>query len=95
MDVFPVHGVGGILGTFLCGILVAEQFGGAGLGEGMTIGSQVWIQIQGILAVLIWTVVATFIILQVVKVIVGLRVDEAQETQGLDITQHEESGYNM
>lgn len=95
LDVFPVHGVGGILGTFLCGILVAEQFGGAGLGEGMTIGSQVWIQIQGILAVLIWTVVATFIILQVVKVIVGLRVDEAQETQGLDITQHEESGYNM
>ena len=95
LDVFPVHGVGGILGTFLAGILVAEQFGGAGLAEGITMGSQVWIQIQGILAVLIWTVVATFIILQIVKVIVGLRVDEQQETEGLDVTQHEETGYNM
>jgi len=90
-----VHGVGGILGTFLCGILVAEQFGGAGLAKGMTIGSQVWVQVQGILAVLVWTVVATFIILQVIKVIVGLRVDEQQETEGLDISQHEETGYNM
>jgi len=95
LDVFPVHGVGGILGTFLCGILVAEQFGGVGLADGMTIGSQVWVQVQGILAVLIWTAVATFIILQVIKVIVGLRVDEQHETEGLDITQHEETGYNM
>lgn len=95
LDVFPVHGVGGILGTFLCGILIAEQFGGVGLADGMTIGSQVWVQVQGILAVLIWTAVATFIILQVIKVIVGLRVDEQHETEGLDITQHEETGYNM
>ena len=87
--------MGGILGTFLCGILVAKQFSGAGLAEDMTIGSQVWVQVQGILAVLIWTVIATFIILQVIKVIVGLRVDEQQETEGLDITQHEETGYNM
>ena len=95
LDVFPVHGVGGILGTFLTGILVAEQFGGAGLSEGMTIGSQLWVQIQGILAVLVWTVIATFVILQVIKVAIGLRVDEQQETEGLDITQHEEAGYNM
>ena len=95
LDVFPVHGIGGILGTFLCGILVAEQFGGAGLAEGVTMGQQVWVQLQGILAVLIWTTVATFVILQVVKVIVGLRVDDQQETEGLDITQHEEAGYNM
>ncbi len=95
LDVFPVHGIGGILGTFLCGILVAEQFGGAGLAEGVTMGQQVWVQLQGILAVLIWTTIATFVILQVVKVIVGLRVDDQQETEGLDITQHEEAGYNM
>lgn len=94
LDVFPVHGVGGMLGTLLCGVFVAEQLGGAGLGS-MTMGSQVWVQIQGILAVLVWTVVATFVILKVVKVIVGLRVDEQQETEGLDITQHEEAGYNM
>jgi len=95
LDVFPVHGVGGALGTILAGVFIAEQFGGAGLAEGTTIGSQVWVQIQGVLAVLAWTVVATFIILKVVQVIVGLRVDEQQETEGLDVTQHEETGYNM
>ena len=95
LDVFPVHGVGGILGTILAGVFVAEKFGGAGLAEGMTISSQVGVQIQGVLAVLVWTVVATFIILKVIKVIIGIRVDEQEETQGLDVTQHEETGYNM
>lgn len=95
LDVFPVHGIGGILGTFLCGILVAEQFGGAGLAEGVTMGQQVWVQSQGILAVLVWTIIATFVILQIIKAVVGLRVDDQQETEGLDITQHEEAGYNM
>lgn len=95
LDVFPVHGVGGALGTILAGVFVAEQFGGAGLAEGMTIGSQVGVQVQGVLAVLVWTVVTTFIILKVIQLIVGLRVDEQQETEGLDITQHEETGYNM
>ncbi len=95
LDVFPVHGVGGALGTILAGVFVAEQFGGAGLAEGMTIASQVGVQVQGVLAVLVWTVVATFIILKVIQLIVGLRVDEQQETEGLDITQHEETGYNM
>ncbi len=95
LDVFPVHGIGGILGTLLCGILVAEVFGGAGLAEGVTMGQQVWVQLQGVLAVLAWTAVATFVILQVIRIIVGLRVDEQQEVEGLDITQHEETGYNM
>ncbi len=95
LDVFPVHGVGGVLGTILAGVFVAEKFGGAGLAEGMTIGSQVAIQAQGVLAVLVWTVVATFIILKVIQAVVGLRVDEQQETQGLDVSQHEETGYNM
>ncbi|MFK7816807.1 MAG: ammonium transporter [Gammaproteobacteria bacterium] len=95
LDVFPVHGVGGILGTLLAGVLVAEQFGGAGLAEGMTISSQLGVQAIGVVAVLAWTAVATFIILKVVKLVIGLRVDEQEETQGLDITQHEETGYNM
>ncbi len=95
LDVFPVHGVGGMLGTILAGVFVAEHLGGAGLADGMTIGSQLGVQITGVIAVLIWTVVATFIILQVVKLIVGLRVEEQLETEGLDITQHEEKGYNM
>lgn len=95
LDVFPVHGVGGVLGTLLAGVFVAEQFGGAGLAEGMTISSQLGVQAIAVVAVLAWTVVATFIILKVVNLLVGLRVDEQQETQGLDITQHEETGYNM
>ncbi len=95
LDVFPVHGVGGILGTLLAGVLVAEQFGGVGLAEGMTISSQLGVQAIGVIAVLAWTAIATFVILQVVKLMVGLRVDDQQETEGLDITQHEETGYNM
>lgn len=95
LDVFPVHGVGGILGTLLVGVFVAEQFGGAGLAEGMTIGSQLGVQALAIIAVVVWTVIATFVILQIIKLVIGLRVDEQQETQGLDITQHEETGYNM
>lgn len=95
LDVFPVHGVGGILGTLLAGVLVAEQFGGAGLAEGMTISSQLGVQAIAVIAVLAWTAVATFIILKLIQVIIGLRVDEQQETEGLDITQHEETGYNM
>ncbi len=95
LDVFPVHGVGGILGTLLVSVFVAEQFGGAGLSEGMTISSQLGVQAIGVVAVLAWTAVATFVILQIVRLIVGLRVDEQEETQGLDITQHEETGYNM
>lgn len=95
LDVFPVHGIGGILGTLLCGVLVAEKFGGAGLTEGVTMGQQVWVQLQGVLAVLLWTAVATFVILQLIRLVVGLRVDEQQEVEGLDITQHEETGYNM
>ena len=95
LDVFPVHGVGGILGTLLVAVFVAEQFGGAGLAEGMTIGSQLGVQAIGVIAVLAWTAIATFIILKIVNVICGLRVDDQEETEGLDITQHEETGYNM
>jgi Amt family ammonium transporter len=95
LDVFPVHGVGGILGTLFAGVLVAEQFGGAGLADGMTIGSQLGVQAIGVLAVLAWTAIATFVILKVIQVVIGLRVDEQEETEGLDISQHEETGYNM
>jgi Amt family ammonium transporter len=95
LDVFPVHGVGGILGTLLVGALVAEQFGGAGLAEGMTIGLQLGVQAIGVISVLAWTAIATFVILRIVDLVVGLRVDEQEETEGLDISQHEETGYNM
>jgi len=93
LDVFPVHGVGGILGTFLAGVFVASSLGGAGYAEGMNMGSQVGVQLTGIVATVLWTAAVTFVILKVVDAILGLRVSDEQETEGLDITQHDERGY--
>ena len=99
LDVFPVHGVGGIVGTFLAGILVSGNLGifsGNGLGAGKTIGSQLMVQITGILAVGIYTAIATFILLKFVSALTsGIRVTDEQEQQGLDITDHDEKGYSM
>jgi len=95
LDVFPVHGVGGILGTILAGILIASQFGGAGLADGMTIGSQVGVQITGAIATLAWTALATFVILKLVDSMTGLRVTDDNESEGLDISQHDEVGYDL
>ena len=93
LDVFPVHGVGGMLGTFMAGIFAASALGGAGYAEGMNMGSQVSVQLVGIIATVVWTAIITFVILKVVDAIVGLRVTDEQETEGLDITQHDERGY--
>ena len=93
LDVFPVHGVGGILGTLLAGVFVAAGLGGAGYAEGMTMGSQLGVQLTGVIATIVFTAVATFAILKLVDVLVGLRVTDEQETEGLDISQHEERGY--
>jgi Amt family ammonium transporter len=94
LDVFPVHGVGGVLGTTLTGVFVASSLGGAGLAEGVGMGGQVLTQLIGAGATVAWTAVVTFGILKVVDVIVGLRVSEEEETDGLDISQHEERAYN-
>ncbi len=94
LDVFPVHGVGGILGTTLTGVFVASQLGGVGLAEGTSMGGQVFTQLIGVGSTIAWTAVVTFIILKVVDAVVGLRVDEEEETDGLDISQHEEKAYN-
>lgn len=93
LDVFPVHGVGGILGTFLAGIFVAAELGGAGFAEGMSMGSQVGVQLSGIAFTIVFTAVLTWVILKLVDATIGLRVDPDQETEGLDITQHDERGY--
>ena len=99
LDVFPVLGVGGIVGTFLAGILVSGNLGifsGNGLAAGMTIGSQLMVQITGILAIGIYTAIATFILLKFVSALTsGIRVTDEQEQQGLDITDHDEKGYSM
>ncbi len=97
LDVFPVHGVGGILGTFMAGIFASSQLGifsGQGLGEGITITDQLLVQITGIVATIIWTAVLTYIIFKVLDKLVGLRAAEDEEESGLDITSHGEKGYN-
>jgi Amt family ammonium transporter len=95
LDVFAVHGVGGIMGTLLTAILGAASLGGMGLGEKVGIGDQLWVQAVGVVATVAWSVILTFVIAKAVGGIVGLRVDERDETEGLDLTAHGETGYNL
>jgi len=93
LDVFPVHGVGGILGTVLTGVFVAESWGGAGLG-GTAMSTQVMIQIIGVITTILWCGFFTYAILKVVDALNGLRLEEDDEHTGIDLTQHGEAGYN-
>jgi len=93
LDVFPVHGVGGMLGTFMAGVFASASLGGAGYAEGVTMGSQLGVQLTGIIATVVWTAAVTFIVLKLVNALTGLRVPEDVETEGLDTTQHDERGY--
>lgn len=97
LDVFPVHGVGGILGTLCAGIFCAQDIGifsGHGFSAGITsIGGQLSIQACGVAAIFIYTAVASWAILKLVDRTVGLRVDSEQETEGLDLVLHDERGY--
>ncbi|MDG1733639.1 MAG: ammonium transporter [Thalassotalea sp.] len=100
LDVFPVHGVGGILGTFLAGILSATSLGvfsGFGFAEGITtMGEQVYVQLVGIVSTIVYTALVSYVLLKLVGLITGgLRVSEEQEISGLDLVEHEESGYNL
>lgn len=99
LDVFPVHGVGGIVGTLLAGILVSGNLGifsGNGLAEGMTMGSQLVVQLIGVLSVAAYTGILTFLLLKLVGAVTsGIRVTQEEEQMGLDITDHDEKGYSM
>ena len=95
LDVFAVHGVGGIIGTLLVAIFASESFGGLGLAEGATIGSQMLVQITGIVTVAILSGIATWIIAKIVLGLTGLRVSEEEEIDGLDISAHGERGYDL
>ena len=95
LDVFAVHGIGGMLGTILCGILMSSNFGGVGFDEGMSAFDHIKIQIYSVLVTLIWTAVFTYIILKIISLITPLRVSEDEEITGLDTTSHGESGYNI
>jgi Amt family ammonium transporter len=95
LDVFPVHGVGGALGTTLTGIFAASYFGGVGYPENVTMGSQVLVQLTGVLAAGVWSGVVTFVLLKVSDALVGMRVAAEDETEGLDTVLHNEKGYNL
>ena len=94
LDAFGVHGIGGIVGCLLTGVFVASGLGGVGLAEGMTIGKQLFAQFISIAFTLIYSGVLSFIILKIIDATIGLRVDLDEELEGLDLTQHNERGYN-
>ena len=99
LDVFPVHGVGGILGTFLAGIFASQQLGvfsGHGFADGIdSMGQQVAVQLTGIVSVFVYTGLVTFVLLKLIDVCIGLRVTTDEETEGLDVVLHNESGYDL
>ncbi len=95
LDVFPVHGVGGLVGLILTGLFASNALGVFSGQHDIVIGNQVGIQAIGALATLAYTAVFTWIILKVVDMVVGNRVAEDEETEGLDLTQHEERGYDL
>jgi Amt family ammonium transporter len=102
LDVFGVHGVGGILGALLTGVFASPKLGGTGIYDYVTnkvspdysISGQVWIQLQGVLTTLVWSGVVAFIAYKLVDLVIGLRVPEEEEREGLDITSHGETAYS-
>lgn len=93
LDVFPVHGVGGITGSLLTGVFAAAGLGGLGLPEGVTIMHQVSVQALAIVVTIVWSAVFSYMILKGLDVLIGLRVTADEEVQGLDQVLHEETGY--
>ena len=93
LDVFPVHGVGGAVGSILTGVFASEVFGGLGL-NGISMTEQVGVQILAVVVTMVWSGLFTFIILKLIDKLIGLRVSPDQEVEGLDIALHEETGYH-
>jgi len=102
LDVFGVHGVGGILGALLTGVFASPSLGGVGIYDYVankvspdySIGGQVWIQFQGVLTTLVWSAVVAFVSYKIVDLVIGLRVTEEEEREGLDISSHGETAYS-
>ncbi len=102
LDVFGVHGIGGILGALLTGVFASPALGGTGIcnyvsnkcGEWTSVGAQVWIQAQGVLTTIVWSAVVAFIAYKLVDLTIGLRVSEEEEREGLDIRSHGETAYS-
>lgn len=93
LDAFGVHGIGGIVGAILTGVFAAPALGG--FGTVTDIGMQVWIQAKGVILTVLYTAIVTYVILKVLDLVMGLRVNEEEESVGLDLAQHNERGYNL
>ena len=94
LDVFAVHGVGGILGSLLVAVLATDTFSGLGLADGVSVASQFSVQAICVAITVIWTAIASYVILKIAGVFGGLRVTDDEEVEGLDIAQHGERGYH-
>jgi Amt family ammonium transporter len=102
LDVFGVHGVGGIVGALLTGVFNNQALGGPGLvSDWVTaavtsngIGAQVWIQLKAVLLTVVWSSVVSFVAYKLVDMVIGLRVSEEEEREGLDISAHGETAYH-
>jgi Amt family ammonium transporter len=94
LDVFGVHGVGGMLGAILTGVFMSAGLGGVGYPEGVSMGGQVMKQIIATLTTIVWTGILSFVIYKVIDATLGLRVTEEEEREGLDVTSHGEKAYN-
>jgi Amt family ammonium transporter len=94
LDVFAVHGVGGILGSLLVAWLSLPTFGGIGLADGVTSASQFLLQLWSVGITVLWTGIASYVILKLIGLIIGLRVDQHDEIEGLDLSQHGKRGYH-
>jgi Amt family ammonium transporter len=102
LDVFGVHGVGGIVGALLTGVFAAPSLGGMGVYDYVanavnpdySISGQVWIQLQAVVTTIVWSGVVSVIAYKLVDIVVGLRVTEEEEREGLDISSHGETAYH-
>jgi len=94
-DVFGVHGVCGIVGCILTGVFASSSLGGVGYAQGVTMGHQVWVQLLSVGVTIVWSGVVAFIGFKLADLIVGLRVPEEHEREGLDVNSHGENAYNQ
>ena len=95
LDVFAVHGVGGILGILLTSFFADTSLGGIGLPDGITMGAAFIAQLIATVITIVWAGVASYIIIKIVQIIIGIRVENEEETEGLDLTSHGERGYDL
>ena len=95
LNVFAVHGVGGMMGSLLLAIFASQKFGGAGYADGAGMASQLWIQLKAVGIVAVWSAVATLIIGYMVAMVIPMRVSEDEERDGLDLSSHGERAWDL